>query len=122
MELCEYYNIPKSIGWDELSDTGAIESSHHEEKVQSEVVTLENLNNFLNKHHNYWNNYDYYMSQETFDLLCQDKGVRVNSILAPGDLYMHGLHILPVADYLKIGEILSIPQHDYEHFEPMLYG
>ena len=122
MNLSEYYSRPSSIGWDELNDKDALVSSYHEDRVQSQVVDLENLKGFLNLHHEYAHNYDYYMSEETFNLLCQSKYVKMNSILAPNELFMDGLHILPHANQLKIGEILAIPQHDYEHFEPMIYG
>lgn len=122
MNLSEYYSRPNSIGWDELDDKDALVSSYHEDRVQSQVVDLENLKGFLNRHHEYAHNYDYYMSEDTFDLLCQSKGVRMNSIVAPSELQMDGLHIVPRLNFLKIGEILAIPQHDYEHFEPMIYG
>ena len=122
MNLSEYYSRPNSIGWDELNDKDALVSSYHEDRVQSQVVDLENLKGFLNRHHEYAHNYDYYMSEDTFDLLCQSKGVRMNSIVAPSELQMDGLHIVPKLNFLKIGEILVIPQHDYEHFEPMIYG
>lgn len=122
MILSEYYSRPNSIGWDELDDKDALVSSYHEDRVQSQVVDLENLKGFLNRHHAYAYNYDYYMSEDTFDLLCQSKGVRMNSIVAPSELQMDGLHIVPRLNFLKIGEILAIPQHDYEHFEPMIYG
>ena len=122
MNLSEYYSRPNSIGWDELNDKDALVSSYHEDRVQSQVVDLENLKGFLNRHHEYAHNYDYYMSEDTFDLLCQSKGVRMNSIVAPSELQMDGLHIVPRLNFLKIGEILAIPQHDYEHFEPMIYG
>ena len=122
MILSEYYSRPNSIGWDELDDKDALVSSYHEDRVQSQVVDLENLKGFLNRHHAYAHNYDYYMSEDTFDLLCQSKGVRMNSIVAPSELQMDGLHIVPRLNFLKIGEILAIPQHDYEHFEPMIYG
>ena len=122
MNLSEYYSRPNSIGWVELDDKDALVSSYHEDRVQSQVVDLENLKGFLNRHHEYAHNYDYYMSEDTFDLLCQSKGVRMNSIVAPSELQMDGLHIVPRLNFLKIGEILAIPQHDYEHFEPMIYG
>ena len=122
MNLSEYYSRPNSIGWDELDDKDALVSSYHEDRVQSQVVDLENLKGFLNRHYEYAHNYDYYMSEDTFDLLCQSKGVRMNSIVAPSELQMDGLHIVPRLNFLKIGEILAIPQHDYEHFEPMIYG
>ena len=122
MNLSEYYSRPNSIGWDELDDKDALVSSYHEDRVQSQVVDLENLKGFLNRHHEYAHNYDYQMSEDTFDLLCQSKGVRMNSIVAPSELQMDGLHIVPRLNFLKIGEILAIPQHDYEHFEPMIYG
>lgn len=122
MNLSEYYSRPNSIGWDELNDKDALVSSYHEDRVQSQVVNLENLKGFLNRHHEYAHNYDYYMSEDTFDLLCQSKGVKMNSIIAPSELQMDGLHIVPRLNFLKIGEILAIPYHDYEHFEPMIYG
>lgn len=122
MNLSEYYSRPNSIGWDELNDKDALVSSYHEDRVQSQVVDLENLKGFLNRHHEYAHNYDYYMSEDTFDLLCQSKGVKMNSIVAPSELQMDGLHIVPRLNFLKIGEILAIPRHDYEHFEPMIYG
>lgn len=122
MILSEYYSRPNSIGWDELDDKDALVSSYHEDRVQSQVVDLENLKGFLNRHHEYAHNYDYYMSEDTFDLFCQSKGVRMNSITAPSELQMDGLHIVPRLNFLKIGEILAIPHHDYEHFEPMIYG
>ena len=122
MNLSEYYSRPNSIGWDELDDKDALVSSYHEDRVQSQVVDLENLKGFLNRHYEYIHNYDYYMSEDTFDLLCQSKGVRMNSIVAPSELQMDGLHIVPRLNFLKIGEILAIPHHDYEHFEPMIYG
>lgn len=122
MNLSEYYSRPNSIGWVEMDDKDALVSSYHEDRVQSQVVDLENLKGFLNRHYEYAHNYDYYMSEDTFDLLCQSKGVRMNSIVAPSELQMDGLHIVPRLNFLKIGEILAIPQHDYEHFEPMIYG
>ena len=121
MILSEYYSRPNSIGWVELDDKDALVSSYHEDRVQSQVVDLENLKGFLNRHYEYAHNYDYYMSEDTFDLLCQSKGVKMNSIVAPSELQMDGLHIVPRFNFLKIGEILAIPQHDYEHFEPMIY-
>ena len=105
MNLSEYYSRPNSIGWDELNDKDALVSSYHEDRVQSQVVDLENLKGFLNRHHAYAHNYDYYMSEDTFDLLCQSKGVRMNSIVAPSELQMDGLHIVPKLNFLKIGEI-----------------
>lgn len=127
MDLRDYYNRPKSWGgtseeYDENGIGSGIVSRYHEDRVYSQVVCLEDLKHFTNKHYRYAHNYDYYMSEETFDLLCQSKYVNMNSILAPNELYMDGLHILPHASQLKIGEILAIPQHDFEHFEPMIYG
>ena len=88
MILSEYYSRPSSIGWDELDDKDALVSSYHEDRVQSQVVNLENLKSFLNRHYEYAHNYDYYMSEDTFDLLCQSKGVKMNSIVAPSELQM----------------------------------
>lgn len=127
MDLREYYSRPKSCSWTEedYNEEGfgsGLVSRYHEDRVQSQVICLENLTTFTNQHYRYAHNYDYYMSQDTFDLLCQSKQVKMNSILAPSELHMDGLHILLQADYLKIGEILAIPQHDFEHFTPTLMG
>lgn len=127
MDLHEYYSRPnswygESEEYDENGIGSGIVSRYHEDRVQSQVVCLENLKNFTNQHYKYAHNYDYYMSEDTFDLLCQSKGVKMNSILAPGELYMDGLHILPRTSYLKIGEILAVPQHEFEYFEATLIG
>lgn len=127
MDLCDYLNRPKSFSgtsedYDENGIGSGLVSRYHEDRVYSQVVCLENLKNFTCKHYEYAHNYDYYMSEDTFDLLCQSKGIKMNSILAPSELYMDGLHVIPRCSYLKIGEILAIPRHDFEHFEPVLIG
>lgn len=127
MNLKEFYNIPDKLYWTEEPyeengiGTGLV-SSHCEVRVQSQVIRIDKLKDFQGKHWEYAHNYNYFMSEETFEMLCEMKHTKLDKIIIPKDLYLDGFHIFIINPYLKLGEVLVVPQHDYEKHEPCLIG
>ena len=127
MDLNEFYSIPDRLCWTEESyDENGIRiglvSSHCEVRVQSQVIRIDKLKDFQSKNWEYAHNYNYFMSEETFEMLCEMKHIKLDKIIIPKDLYLDGFHIFIINPYLKPGEVLVVPQHDYEKHEPRLIG
>ena len=127
MNLKDFYNIPDQLCWteepyDENGIGTGLVSSHYSVRVQSQVIRIDKLKDFQAKNWEYAHNYNYFMSEETFEMLCEMKQTKLDKIIIPDNLYLDGFHIFIINPYLKPGEILAVPQHDYEKHEPVLYG
>lgn len=122
MKLEEFYNIPQSIKYETTEYVNGVEmgltSSHVMVRAQSQVVYIDKLKNFQSEHWEYAHNYNYFMSRETLEMLFELKNTRMDEIIITlNDLYFEGFHIFIIDPYLKPGEILVVPQHDYETYE-----
>ena len=127
MNLNEFYSIPNRLYWteepyDENGIGTGLVSSHSEVRVQSQVVLIDKLKKFQTNNWQYAHNYNYFMSEETFEMLCEMKHIKLDKIIVPDDLYLDGFHIFIINPYFKPGEVLAVPQHDYEKHEPCLIG
>ena len=127
MNLKEFYNIPSRLSWteepyDEHGVGTELVSSHSEVRVQSQVIRIDKMKNFINEPWKYAHNYNYFMSEETLDLYGQLKGFKIDKVIIPDNFYLEGLHVFIINPYLKPGEVLVVPQHDYEKHEPCLIG
>ena len=127
MNLNEFYSIPDRLCWaeepyDENGIGTGLVSSHSEVRVQSQVVLIDKLKEFQTNNWQYAHNYNYFMSEETFEMLCEMKHIKLDKIIIPDDLYLDGFHIFIINPYFKPGEVLAVPQHDYEKHEPCLIG
>ena len=120
MKLEEFYNAPQSIKYETTDyDVNGVEmgltSSHVMVRAQSQVVCIDKLKNFQSEHWEYAHNYNYFMSRETLEMLFELKNTRMDKIIITlNDLYLDGFHIFIINPYLKPGEVLVVPQHDYE--------
>ena len=126
MDIRDFYNISETIRIDEtpVDENGVdcgLTSSRHLTRVQSQIIRIDKFRDFLRNHYRYAHNYKYMMDLDTFNMFCKDRGTEV-TVVVPEELYVDGLQIIVISPYLKPGEIIAVPHHDYEEFKPMIYG
>lgn len=126
MDIRDFYNISETIRIDEtpVDENGVdcgLTSSRHLTRVQSQIVRIDKFRDFLRNHYKYAHSYKYMMDLDTFNMFCKDRGSEI-TVVVPEELYVDGLQIIVINPHLKPGEIIAVPHHDYEEYEPMIYG
>lgn len=127
MDIGYFYNLSdtltiKSTPVDENGIDCGLTSSRHLTRVQSQVIRIDKFRDFLRDHYRYAHNYKYMMDEETFKMFMKDRGNGNIEVVVPEELYVDGLQVVVINPHLKIGEILAVPHHDFEEYEPMVYG
>ena len=127
MDIKYFYNLSdtltiKSTPVDENGIDCGLTSSRHLTRVQSQVIRIDKFRDFLRDHYRYAHNYKYMMDEKTFKMFMEDRGSGNIEVVVPDELYVDGLQIVVINPHLKIGEILAVPHHDFEEYEPMIYG
>lgn len=127
MDIGYFYNLSdtltiKSTPVDENGMDCGLTSSRHLTRVQSQVIRIDKFRDFLRDHYRYAHNYKYMMDEKTFKMFMEDRGSGNIEVVVPDELYVDGLQIVVINPHLKIGEILAVPHHDFEEYEPMIYG
>lgn len=109
--------------WEEYDKDGISVASGSDRfvRVRSSVLELDELKDFLDYHWEYESQYDFFMSYETFEMYCKKYDIQINCKL-PHYFQCQGLNIFIISIYLKPGEILAVPQHEYEHQELSIIG
>ena len=127
MDISYFYNLSDtmtvhSTPVDENGNDCGLTTSHHLARVQSQVIRIDKFREFLRDHYKYAHSYKYMMDEKTFKMFMEDRGCGDITVVVPDELYVDGLQVLVISPHLKIGEILAIPHHDFEEYEPMLIG
>ena len=127
MDIGYFYNLSdtltiQSTPVDENGIDCGLTSSRHLTRVQSQVIRIDKFRDFLRDHYRYAHNYKYMMDEKTFKMFMEDRGSGNIEVVVPEELYVDGLQVVVIHPHLKIGEILAVPHHDFEEYEPMIYG